>query len=68
MVKSQAGYAEELVAELGTTASYLSQAEMVLTAEHDWVRQAQDERKKVLEKLAATGVVEISARKRLGLG
>lgn len=43
----------ELVAELGTTASYLSQAEMVLTAEHDWVRQAQDERKKVLEKLAA---------------
>lgn len=43
----------ELVAELGTTASYLSQAEMVLTADHDWVRQAQDERKKVLEKLAA---------------
>ena len=34
----------ELVAELGTTASYLSQAEMVLTADHDWVRQAQDER------------------------
>lgn len=43
----------ELVAELGTTASYLSQAEMVLTADHDWVRLAQDERKKVLEKLAA---------------
>jgi len=43
----------ELVAELGTTASYMSQAEMVLTADHEWVRQAQDERKKVLEKLAA---------------
>ena len=43
----------ELVAELGTTASYLSQAEMVLTADHDWVGQAQDARKKVLEKLAA---------------
>lgn len=43
----------ELVAELGTTASYLSQAEMILTADHDWVRQAQDARKKVLEKLTA---------------
>lgn len=43
----------ELVAELGTTASYLSQAEMVLIADHDWVEQAQDARKKVLEKLAA---------------
>lgn len=43
----------ELVAELGTTASYLSQAEMVLSADHAWVRQAQDIRKQVLDKLAA---------------
>lgn len=43
----------ELVAELGTTASYLSQAEMVLSADHAWVRQAQDARKQVLDKLAA---------------
>jgi len=42
----------ELVAELGTTASYLSQAEMVLTADHGWVVQAQEARKKVLEKLS----------------
>ena len=42
----------ELVAELGATASYLSQAEMVLTADHAWVVQAQDARKKVLEKLS----------------
>lgn len=42
----------ELVAELGTTASYLSQAEMVLTADHAWVVQAQEARKKVLEKLS----------------
>lgn len=43
----------ELVAELGTTASYLSQAEMVLSADHAWVRQAQEARKQVLDKLAA---------------
>ncbi len=43
----------ELVAELGTTASYLSQAEMLLTADHAWVRQAQDVRKQVLDKLAS---------------
>jgi hypothetical protein len=43
----------ELVAELGTTASYLSQAEMVLSADHAWVRQGQETRKQVLDKLAA---------------
>lgn len=43
----------ELVAELGTTASYLSQAEMVLPSDHPWVRHAQDIRKQVLDKLAA---------------
>lgn len=43
----------ELVTELGTMASYLSQAEMVLSADHAWVKQAQEIRKRVLDKLAA---------------
>ncbi|GLQ55357.1 DUF6079 family protein [Devosia nitrariae] len=54
----------ELVAELGTTASYLSQAEMVLPAEHAWVRQAQDTRKQVLDKLAADRTAQHSAEYR----
>jgi len=41
----------ELVSALGSTAAYLSQAEMVLSAEHPWVKQAQSTRKEVLEKL-----------------
>ena len=43
----------KLVSELGTTASYLSQAEMVLPAHHSWLKKAQETRKWVLEKLAA---------------
>ena len=43
---------QELIAELGTTASYLSQAEMVLTSDHPWVQKAQAARKSVLDKLA----------------
>lgn len=43
----------KLVTELGTTASYLSQAEMVLSADNAWVKQAQETRKQVLDKLAA---------------
>jgi hypothetical protein len=31
----------ELVTELGSTAAYLSQAEMVLSSDHAWVKQAQ---------------------------
>ena len=42
----------ELVTELGATASYLSQAEMVLPGDHAWVKQAQSTRKDLLEKLA----------------
>ncbi len=42
----------ELVAELGGTASYLSQAEMVLLPDHPWVKQAQAMRKQILDKLA----------------
>jgi hypothetical protein len=54
----------ELVADLGTTASYLSQAEMVLSADHTWVRQAQDARKQVLDKLAADGTAQHAAEYR----
>jgi len=54
----------ELVAELGTTASYLSQAEMILTADHAWVVQAQDARKKVLEKLSGAGASQHAAEYR----
>lgn len=54
----------ELVAELGTTASYLSQAEMVLPADHAWVRQAQDARKQVLDKLAADRTAQHAAEYR----
>src|SRR5690606_8786861 len=42
----------DLVAELGTTAAYLSQAEMVLATDHAWVQQAQTARKEILDKLA----------------
>lgn len=42
----------DLVAELGTTAAYLSQAEMVLATDHPWAQQAQAARKEILDKLA----------------
>lgn len=42
----------DLVAELGTTAGYLSQAEMVLLPDNPWVQQAQSARKEILDKLA----------------
>jgi hypothetical protein len=41
----------DLVAELGAPAAYLSQAEMVLAADHPWVQQAQAVRKDILDKL-----------------
>ena len=54
----------ELVAELGTTASYLSQAEMVLSADHAWMRKAQEARKQVLDKLAADRTAQHAAEYR----
>ncbi|MCA3121329.1 MAG: ATP-binding protein [Rhodocyclaceae bacterium] len=42
----------ELVGELGATAGYLSQAELVLANDHPWVKQAQAARKDILDKLA----------------
>lgn len=42
----------ELVGELGATAGYLSQAELVLAGDHSWVKQAQAARKDILDKLS----------------
>ncbi len=41
-----------LVTELGSTAGYLSQAEMVLSTDDPWSKQAQSARKELLDKLA----------------
>ena len=41
-----------LIGELGNTASYLGQAELVLPSDHAWMKQAQDTRKNVLESLS----------------
>ena len=40
-----------LIIELGGSASYLSQAEMVLPAEHPWVRQAESDRKAIFDQI-----------------
>ncbi|MBU2804262.1 ATP-binding protein [Acidithiobacillus ferridurans] len=48
----------ELVGDLGGTTAYLSQAEMVLSAEHPWVKQAEAVRKKLCEKLSQDRTVE----------
>lgn len=48
----------DLVVELGSTAAYLSQAEMVLPAGHDWVKQAEAARKAMQEKLSSDRTVE----------
>lgn len=58
----------ELVGELGSTASYLSQAEMVLSPDHEWVKKAQDTRKQVLDKLAADRTAQHAAEYRQTLG
>ncbi|MFB1485585.1 MULTISPECIES: DUF6079 family protein [unclassified Thiocapsa] len=48
---SQVERLRDLVAELGTAAAYLSQAELVLDNGHAWVKQAQIARKEILDKL-----------------
>ncbi|MDU0365110.1 DUF6079 family protein [Rhizobium sp. 25PS6] len=53
-----------LVGDLGNTASYLSQAEMILSADHAWVKQAHETRKQVLDKLAADRTARHSAEHR----
>lgn len=54
----------DLVAELGTTAAYLSQAEMVLSSDHGWVQQAQTARKDILGKLVQDKTVAHAAEYR----
>jgi len=51
----------ELVGELGGTASYLSQAEMVLQPGHDWVKQAEAARKALFDKLGEDRSAERAA-------
>jgi len=52
----------EFASELGSTAAYLSQAELVLPTDHEWIKAAQKVRKEVLAKLgedrAAAGANE----------
>lgn len=57
----------EMVVELGSTASYLSQAEMVLPAEHPWVKQAETARKTLQEKLSRDRTAEHAAEYRQAL-
>ena len=54
----------ELVTELGGTAAYLSQAEMVLSGDHPWVKQAQAARTDILAKLGADRTVQHAAEYR----
>lgn len=58
----------ELIGELGSTASYLSLAETVLSPDHDWVKKAQDTRKQVLDKLTADRTAQHAAGYRQTLG
>ena len=51
----------DLVGDLGNTASYLSQAEMVLSPDDVWVQQAQTTRKEVLDKLVADRTAQHAA-------
>jgi hypothetical protein len=57
----------ELVAELGGTAAYLSQAEMVLPGDHPWVKQAQAARTDILSKLGTDRTVQHAAEYRQNL-
>jgi len=54
----------ELVAELGGTAAYLSQAEMILPGDHAWVKQAQAARTDILAKLSADRTAQHAAEYR----
>lgn len=56
-----------LIGELGNTASYLGQAEMVLPSDHAWVKQAQDTRKQVLEALSTSRTSQNGSDHRLTL-
>jgi hypothetical protein len=57
----------ELVGELGATAGYMSQAELVLASDHPWVKQAHSARKEILEKLATDRIAKHAAEYRQAL-
>ena len=54
----------DLVADLGATAAYLSQAEMVLESGHPWTQNAQAARKEILDKLAQDRTAQHAAEYR----
>jgi hypothetical protein len=56
-----------LVAELGSTAAYLSQAELVLNTDDPWSKQAQSARKELLDKLTQDQSGQHSAQYRQAL-
>ena len=56
-----------LVADLGSTASYLSEAAMVLSPDNDWVTQAQATRQQVFHKLASDRSAQYAAEYRQSL-
>ncbi len=58
---------QELVAELGATAGYLSSAELVLPSDHPWMKHAQITRKDVLERLGTDRSVQHAAEYRKAL-
>ena len=54
----------EMVVELGGTASYLSQAEMVLPPQHPWVKQAEAARKALQAKISQDRTAEDATKYR----
>lgn len=54
----------ELVADLGSIAAYLSQAEIVLPSDHPWVKQAEAARKALQEKLSQDCTAEHASQYR----
>jgi hypothetical protein len=51
----------EFVSEVGATASYLSQAELILPADNPWIAKAQDARNRLVEKMSTDRNVDKAA-------
>lgn len=49
---AELGSIQELITELAGTATYLSQAEMALPEEHDWIKRMRDARTKLLQDIS----------------
>jgi len=58
---------QDLVAVLGSTAGYLSSAELILTSDDPWVKQAQTTRKETLDALSADHRAQHAAEYRKAL-